>query len=60
MEIKGEPYKVEEAEKAMKEIERLNPGKVKYEILETERDALKFGELEKIRAWIYGEQNEKI
>ena len=54
MEIKGEPFKVEEVEKAMREIEGLNPERVRYEILETERDSLKFGEFEKIRQLIYG------
>ncbi len=54
VEIKGEPFKVEEVEKAMREIEGLNPDKVKYEILETERDTLKFGEFERIKQLIYG------
>lgn len=37
VEIKGEPYKIPEAEKIMREIEELNPNRVKYEILETEK-----------------------
>ncbi len=53
VEIKGEPFKIEEAEKAMREIEGLNPDKVKYEILETEKDSLKFGELERVKKLIY-------
>ena len=53
VEIKGEPFRKEEAEKAMREIEWLNPDKVKYEILETEKDTLKFGEFEKLKELIY-------
>lgn len=54
VEIKGEPYRNEEEEKAMRAIEELNPEKVKYVILETEKDTLKFGEFEKVRQLIYG------
>ena len=53
VEIKGEPFRKEEVEKAMREIEGLNPDKVKYEILETEKDTLKFGEFEKLKRVIY-------
>ncbi len=53
IEIKGEPFKVEEVEKTMREIEGLNPEKVKYEILETEKDTLKFGEFEKVKEILY-------
>jgi hypothetical protein len=35
-------------EKAMREIEGLNPDTVRYEIIETERDAIKFTDLKKI------------
>jgi len=55
VEIKGEPFKIEEVEKVMREIEGLNPDRVKYEILETERDTLKFGEFERIKKLVYGE-----
>lgn len=54
VEVKGEPYKNEEVEKAMRVIEELNPERVKYVILETEKDTLKFGEFEKIKQLIYG------
>jgi len=40
-------------EKAMREIEGLNPKAVKYEIVETERDAIKFTDLEKIKKLVY-------
>ena len=60
MEVKGEPFRSKEVEKERREIEGLNPGKVKYEILETERENLKFGEFERIRKFIYGERHEKV
>jgi hypothetical protein len=34
-------------------VEKLNPEKLKYEILETTRDELSFGEIEKVKKWIY-------
>jgi hypothetical protein len=53
VEIKGKPFKVEGVEKAMREIEELNPDVVKYKILETEQDTLKYGEFEKLKRVIY-------
>jgi len=53
VEIKGEPFRSEDVEKAMREVENLNPDKVKYKILETEKESLKFGELEKLKELIY-------
>ena len=53
VEIKGEPFRSEEVEKAMREVENLNPDKVKYKILETEKESLKFGEFGKVKDWIY-------
>jgi len=55
VEIKGEPFKKEAVEKAMREIEELNPDRVKYEILETQGETLKFGEFKKIKGLIYGD-----
>lgn len=52
-EVKGEPFMDEAKELAMKEIEGLNPDKIKYELLETDRDGLKYGEFEKIKKLIY-------
>jgi len=55
VEITGEadrgnkPFK----EKEMRRVEKLNPKKLKYEILETDRDSLGFNEVEKVRKWIY-------
>jgi len=40
-------------EKEMRKVEKLNPERLKYEILETSRDTLGFNEVEKVRKWIY-------
>jgi hypothetical protein len=53
VEIKGEPFKDKQKEKEMRKLEKLNPEKLKYEILETTRDELSFGEVEKVKNWIY-------
>lgn len=45
--------KTQRKEKAMREIEGLNPETVRYEIVETERDSVKFADLEKIKKLIY-------
>ncbi len=57
VEIKAERFKEEQKEKEMRQIENLNPDKLKYEILETTRDSLGFNELEKVKKWIYGDKN---
>ena len=46
-------------EKAMREIEGLNPDTVRYEIIETERDAIKFTDLDKIKKLVYAKENSK-
>ncbi len=53
VEIKGEPFRDKQKEKEMWQIENLNPERLKYEILETTRDELSFGEVEKVKNWIY-------
>ena len=53
VEVKGEPFKDKQKEKEMRRIEKLNPEKLKYEILETSRDTLGFNETEKVKKWIY-------
>jgi type III restriction enzyme len=40
-------------EKEMRKVEKLNPKRLKYEILETTRDSLGFNEVEKVKRWIY-------
>jgi hypothetical protein len=37
----------------MRQVENLNPDRLKYEILETNQDELGFNEIEKIKKWIY-------
>jgi len=54
IEIKGEPYEDEEKEKAIKEIEGLNPEKLKYEILKTSSDVIGFHNINKVKEDIYG------
>lgn len=54
VEVKGEPYRIYEEEKLMKEIEGINPEKVKYEILITEKDEIGFTNINKIKEDIYG------
>jgi hypothetical protein len=53
VEIKAEPYRIEEEEKLMKGIEGLNPDKVKYEILITDRDEIGFENINKVKEAIY-------
>jgi len=54
VEIKAEPYRDPEKEKAIKEIEGLNPDKLKYEILITDRDEIGFENINKVKEEIYG------
>jgi hypothetical protein len=49
IEIKAEPYRDLSKEKAMKEIEELNPEKLKYEILITDKDEIGFDNLQKLK-----------
>ncbi|MDD5689791.1 MAG: hypothetical protein PHQ76_05910, partial [Caldisericia bacterium] len=56
VEIKGEPFKDKQKEKEMRQVENLNPDRLKYEILETNRDELGFDEMEKIKKWIYARE----
>ncbi len=53
VEIKAEPFRDEEKEKAIKEIEGLNPDRLKYEILITDKDEIGFENINKIREAIY-------
>lgn len=54
IEIKAEPYRDLTIEKAMKEIEGLNPQKLKYEIFLTDKDEIGFENVRKIKDLIYG------
>jgi hypothetical protein len=55
VEIKAEPYRGDPAkEKAIKEIEGLNPDRLKYEILITDRDEIGTENINKVKEEIYG------
>jgi len=53
IEIKAEPYRDKGKEKAIKETEGLNPGKLRYEILITDRDEIGFKNIQKVKEEIY-------
>ncbi len=53
VEIKGEPYRIEEEEKLMEEMENLNPDKLKYKILITYKDEIGFENINKVKEEIY-------
>lgn len=55
VEIKGKPYREEDEEMLMKELENINPEKLKYEILLIEGDELTIREIKKIKELIYQE-----
>jgi hypothetical protein len=53
VEIKSEPYRDPAKEKAIKEIEGLNPRRLKYEILTTDKDEIGFENMNKVKEAIY-------
>jgi hypothetical protein len=56
VEVKGPPFRDETKEMAIKQIENLNPDKLKYEILITGREGLQFHHIDKVKKWIYNEK----
>ena len=58
VEIKGEPFKNQLIENGMKEIENINPDKLKYEVVATENDGLNFSDFNKVKNWVYEETKE--
>ncbi|QSR86958.1 hypothetical protein EM20IM_00870 [Candidatus Methylacidiphilum infernorum] len=58
-EDRREAEKTKLKEKAMLEIEGLNPQTVKYEIVEAQRDSINFSDLKKIEQLIYARENTK-
>lgn len=54
IEIKAPVFRDEAKEKAVREIEGLNPDKLKYEILITDKDEIGFENINKVREAIYG------
>lgn len=59
VEIKAETFRDEAKEKAIKEIEGLNPNRLKYEILITDRDRIGFENINKVKEVIYEYDNKK-
>jgi len=53
IEVKGKPYRNEDAEKEMKELEKINPSKLKYELLLLEEGEQIFGKVAPVLDWIY-------
>jgi len=53
VEVKAETFRDEAKEKAIREIEGLNPDKLKYEILITDRDEIGLENINKVREEIY-------
>jgi len=58
-EDRREADKTKRKEKAMREIEGLNRDAVRYEIVETERDTVKFSDLENIKKLVYAKEKTK-
>jgi len=57
VEVKAPKYRIKEAEKEMKELETINPDKIKYELLLLEEGESVFGKVAPVFNWIY--QNQK-
>lgn len=55
VEIKGDQFKNQLIENAMKELESINPDKLKYEVVATDKDSLDFADFNKVKNWIYEE-----
>jgi predicted nuclease of restriction endonuclease-like RecB superfamily len=56
VEVKGKPYRNEAAEKEMKQLEAINPDKIKYELLLLEEGESVFGKVTPVFNWIYQTQ----
>jgi hypothetical protein len=53
VEVKAEQFREQLKEMALEEIEKMNKDRIKYELLLTDKDELKFGEFEKVKQWVY-------
>lgn len=53
VEVKGMPYRNESAEKEMKQLEAINPEKIKYELLLLKEGESVFGKVAPVFSWIY-------
>jgi hypothetical protein len=54
VEIKGEVFRDETKEMAIRALENLNPDNLKYEVLLTKEDEIGFENIQKAKQWIYG------
>jgi hypothetical protein len=54
VEIKGEIFRDETKEMAIREIENVNPDKLKYEVLIAKEEEIGFDNVEKVKHWVYG------
>ncbi len=53
VEVKAPKYRIKEAEREMQEIEKINPDKIKYELLLLEEGESVFGKVKSVFDWIY-------
>ena len=53
VEVKGKPYRNEAAEKEMKKLEKINPNRLKYELLLLEEGESVFGKVKPVIDWVY-------
>jgi len=54
VEVKGEVFRDENKEMAIRELENLNPDNLKYEVLLTKDEEIGFDNIQKVKNWIYG------
>lgn len=54
VEIKGEVFRDETKEMAIRALENINPNKLKYQVLLTKKDEIGFENVQKAKQWIYG------
>ena len=53
VEVKAEKFRIKEAEKEMKKLEKINPDKLKYELLLLEGEESVFGKVKPVIDWVY-------
>lgn len=60
VEIKGEVFRDETKEMAIRKIENLNPDKLKYEVLLTHENEIGIENFKRVRNWIYESRRETV
>lgn len=53
VEVKAEKFRIKEAEREMKKLEKINPDKLKYELLLLEEGESVFGKVKPVIDWVY-------